>query len=104
MEEVSPLECDSEPLWSSAPPARRGAPSPPHLADSDDSLLGDLVSEDVKHVHPVAADDGEEHLGVPPDVSVGGLDSPHWSSGLGGLGNSELVDAWKKGDTKSGCV
>lgn len=59
------------------------APSFTHLADSDDSLLGDFVSEDVKHVHAVSTDNCEKHLSVRPNVSVGGLDSPDWSTRLG---------------------
>lgn len=72
------------------------APPPAHLADSDDSLLGDFVSEDVKHVHAVSADNSEVHLSVLPNVSVGGLDSPDWSARPGGFGNSELVNAWEE--------
>lgn len=65
---------------------------PFHLADSDDSLLGDFVSEDVEHVHAVSTDDGEIHLSVLPDVSVSGFDSPNWSARVGRLRNSELVN------------
>lgn len=68
---------------------------PSHLADSDDSLLGDFVSEDVEHVHAVSTDDGEIHLRVLPDVSVSGFDSPNWSARVGWLRNSELVNTWK---------
>lgn len=77
-------------------PHPAAAPPPAHLADSDDSLLGDFVSEDVKHVHAVSADNSEVHLRVLPNVSVGGLDSPDWSARPGGFWNSELVNAWKE--------
>lgn len=61
----------------------RSGPFPPHLADGDDSLLRDFVSEDVKHVHAVSADDRKIHFGVLPNVSVGRLDPPQRSSRLG---------------------
>lgn len=53
---------------------------PSHLADSDDSLLGDFVSEYVKHVHAVSTDNGEIHLSILPDVFVSGFDSSNWSA------------------------
>lgn len=68
------------------------SPIPSHLADSDDSLLGEFVCEDVEHVHAVSTDDGEIHLRVLPNVSVGGFDSPNRSARLGWLRNSELVN------------
>lgn len=78
------LSMSSDPSANAALQRDPGAAPPPaHLADSDDSLLGDLVSEDVKHIHAVSADDREEHLSVLPSVSVGGLDSPDWSARLG---------------------
>lgn len=70
----------ANPAFTNAPQV---SPFPSHLADSDDSFLGEFVCEDVEHVHAVSADDGEIHLCVLPNVSVGGFNSPNRSARLG---------------------
>lgn len=54
----------------------------PYLADSDDSLLGSFVSEDIKRIQTVSTDDGEIHFSVLPDILVSSSNSPHRGAGF----------------------